>query len=160
MWYHIILNKIGSHAQKMTLIQQKCHLQLYYYINFPISEYLSSDQQITLARANNKMVWFYIKISTFESIYLKSLQSGQKFELSISNYMWPHFSFPMSDHIFIFLVTYLIYIFFFLYVAIFQLLWRQEGVGIYCRLIPDWIKLNQARILFTTQYRMWIHNEL
>ena len=46
-----------------------------------------------------------------------------------------------------------LYFLFLSYVAIFHLLWRWEGVGIYCKLIPYWIESTPARILFPTQYR-------
>ena len=102
--------------------------------------------------------------SNFESIYfkyLKSLQSGSKYELIISNKMWQNvFRSEFVSYIFIFLVTYLVYIFLFLYVVIIHLLWWQDGVGIYCKLIPNWIILTQERILFTTQYRTVIQNQI
>ena len=59
---------------KISLIQQTCHQRSYYYVHLLISEYLPRDQQITLARINNKTVLFYTAIlffSTFESINLK-----------------------------------------------------------------------------------------
>ena len=33
-----------------------------------------------------------------------------------------------------------------------------QSVGIYCKLIPDWIKLTRARILFPAQYRTKFKN--
>ena len=103
--------------------------------------------------------WFFY---TFESIYIKyikSLQSGCKFELSISKNMQPHgFRSGVRSYIFIFLAKYLDYIFFFSYVTIFHLLWRREGVGIYCKLIPDWIESTRAWILFTDKYITGIQN--
>ena len=41
----------------------------------------------------------------------------------------------------------------FLYVIIIHLLLRGEGVGIYCKLIPDWIESIWAWISFPTQYK-------
>ena len=71
------------------------------------------------------------------------------------------FSDPKSDHIFYFiwLCTWFIFCFF-LYVVIFQLLWRREVVLIYCRLIPNWIEYTQAIILFHAQYIMVIQNQI
>ena len=58
------------------------------------------------------------------------------------------------DHIFhLFLLRTCLIFFFFLYVAIVHLLQIWEGVVIYCKLIPGWIKLNPARILFTAQWQ-------
>ena len=37
---------------------------------------------------------------------------------------------------------------FFLYVVIIHLLWRDEGVKIYCKLIPYWIESTRGQILF------------
>ena len=70
---------------------------------------------------------------------------------TICDYM---FSDTKSDHYFhIFgLRTWLIF-YFFMYVAIFHLLWRYEGVGIYCKLIPDWIESTPERIWSPAQYR-------
>ena len=61
---------------------------------------------------------------------------------------------PKSDHNFhVFqLSIWFIYIFL-LYVGIIHLLQRQKCVGIYYKLIPNWIKLTQSRIFFTTKYR-------
>ena len=102
--------------------------------------------------------------STFESIYLKYLkfiQSGRRFELRISNDMWPHvFRSKVVLYIFIFFVTYLVYIFFSSYVAIVHLLWRRLCVGIYCKLINDWIQLTRARILFPAHYKTGIQNQI
>ena len=83
----------SARVVQMSLMQQKCHQRMYYYLHLFISEYTSHYQQITLTRVKNKTVLFYRKFlyfSTFKSIYLKylkSLQSGHKFELVISNNM-------------------------------------------------------------------------
>ena len=64
--------------------------------------------------------------------------------------------------------TWFIYIFF-SYVVIIHLLRRGVVVGIYCPLIPDWIKLTQAQILFSCQmqnkdtepnYKYWLKDYL
>ena len=34
------------------------------------------------------------------------------------------------------------------------------SVGIYCKLIPDWIGLTRAQILFPDQWRTWIQNQI
>ena len=56
---------------------------------------------------------------------------------------------------------YIPYIFcLFLYEAILHLLQIWKGFGIYFKLIPDWIKSTQSRILFTPQYRTRIQNQI
>ena len=71
------------------------------------------------------------------------------------------FSYPKSDHIFSYfwLCTWFIY-FFLSCVVIVHLLQIQEGAGIYCKLNPNWIKSTQARILFLSQYRTGIQNQI
>ena len=71
------------------------------------------------------------------------------------------FSDPKLDNIlsYFWLRTWIIY-FFFSYVEIVYSLRRQEYVGIYCKLILYWIESTWARILFTAQYRMVIHNHI
>ena len=62
---------------------------------------------------------------------------------------------PESNHIFLYFTFKLRtwFIFCFLsYVVIIHLLWRGEGVGIYCKFIPDWIESTLAWISFPTQY--------
>ena len=61
-----------------------------------------------------------------------------------SNHIFLHFNFQLR--------TWFIFCIFF-YVLMMQLLQRGEGVGMYCKLIPDWIKSTQARIPFPAQYR-------
>ena len=120
---------------------------LYHYVDLLISLYLYCDWQSTLGRVKNKIVLFYMKIfpPTIKSIYLKylkSLQSGQKFELRISNDMWPHFSDPKSDqflHIFGYIPG--LYIFSYCMCKSSTFFEVTEGRGgVYCRLIPYWIK--------------------
>ena len=100
-------------------------------------------------------------ISNISNIY----KSESKFELSISNEMWKHvFRSAVGSNIFAFFsyfsVTYLVSIFFFLYVVITHLLWRGEGLGIYCKLIPDWIKSTWAQISFPAPCRARIQNQI
>ena len=104
---------------KISLMQKKYHWWLYYYVHFLISEYLPHDRQSMLAHFNNKTVLFYtaVFLYTLESIhlkYLKSLQSVHKFELIISNDMWPHvFRYEVGSYIYsYYFVTYLSYILF------------------------------------------------
>ena len=97
---------MSARMLKNIIIQKNCHRRLYYYINLLISEYPSRDRQSTIIHFNNKTVLFYTTVwflFTFESMYLKyikSPQSGQKFEPRISNDMWPHFSDTKLDHTF------------------------------------------------------------
>ena len=71
------------------------------------------------------------------------------------------FSDPKSDHIFShFSVTFLVYIFFFSYVVIHHLFRIRGGVGIYCKLINYWIESTQAQILFPSQCRSGIQNQI
>ena len=99
----------------------------YYYVYSLMYHYLTCDQQTTLTYVNNKMVLFYKTVFfIFKFIYLnhiKSLQSGRKFEPSISNDMLPHFSDPNLDHTFyiFWLHTWIIFLFF-SYVTIVNLL--------------------------------------
>ena len=66
-----------------------------------------------------------------------------------------------SDHIFsYFLVTYLVYIYIFSFVVIMHLLRRGGGIGIYCQLIPNLIKLTRSQILFLTQCMSRIQNQI
>ena len=64
------------------------------------------------------------------------------------------FSEQKSDNIFnvFWLRTWIIY-FFFVFVAIVYLIWRQECVGIQYKLIPDSIKLTPSGIVYPIQYR-------
>ena len=70
--------------------------------------------------------------STFESMYLKylkSLQSGHKFELRISDDMWQHdFIYEVRSYIFIFLVTCIVYILFLVLCGNCPLLLKKRGV--------------------------------
>ena len=96
-----------------------------------IYHYITQNCQSAIMRVKNKMVFISHEsfvFFTFESIYLKSLkylQSRQKFELKISNNIWPHVfrSGVLSYNFHVWLVYY-----FFLYAAIFQFLWIWEGV--------------------------------
>ena len=115
-------------CSKISSIQQKYHQRSYCYIHFLISEYLLRDLQSTLARVNNKTVLILNNIifSTFESIYLKSLQSGKKIEPRISNVMGLHvFRSEFGSYFsYFWLHTWLIFCFFF-YVVNFYLIWRR-----------------------------------
>ena len=141
MILNVFLNKQIIKRDKILLIQRKCHWQ--YFVYFLISEYVSFNQQIHARdRWNENVIDGFSQF--FESIYLKylePLQYERKYEISISNKIWQHVfrsgSRMIYFHIFVFSVTYLVYIFFFLYVVIIHLLRREGGAGIYCRLIPD-----------------------
>ena len=112
---HVNLNKVGPH-DKMSSMQKKWHWR--YYINFLISEYLSYNQQNTLAIDGMKISsMVFIDFESKYLKYLKSLQYEQKSELRISNEMWKYVfrSDPESDQIyftFSFSVTYMVYILF------------------------------------------------
>ena len=100
-----------------------------------------------------------------ESLYLKypkSLQSERKYELSVSNEMWQHvFRSGFGSYIFTFFQLHNWFIFyFFSYLVIIHLLRRGEFVGIYCKLIPDWIESTWARILFPAQCRAGTQNQI
>ena len=146
-------------CSKMSLMWQNFHFQSYYYVNFLISQYLPCDLKITIARVIINTVLFYTTVffSAFESIYLKyikSLQSGWKFEPSISNDVWPHvFRSEVGLYFPYFWLRIWLIFCFFLYVTIFHLLRRREGIGIYCKLITYWIESNLSRILLPAQYR-------
>ena len=159
MWSHINLNKVGSRGQ-ISYMQKKCHW--WYHVNLLISEYISRYQKRMLAIDAKKIT--LMVFSNFKSIYLKhvkSLQSGRKIEFSISNDMWPHvFRSEVGLYIFIFWLHTCFILCFLLYVVIFHLIRRRGFVGIYRKLIPDWIESTRARILFTAQYRTGIQNQI
>ena len=103
------------------------------------SSYLNIYHVIGKARSRSMQQNFHQHFfSTFESnisnLYYQNLNLSLAYQ-TICNHM---FSYPKSDHIFshFWLRTWLIF-FFFLYVEIFHLLRRWEGVVIYCKLIPD-----------------------
>ena len=102
------------------------------------------------ARACQQQDGFILHDSFFStSEYIKYIKSGRKFQLCISNDIWPHvFISEVRSYIFMFLVAYLGYIFF-SYMSIVHLLWRREGIGIYCKLIHVLIELTRARIFFS-----------
>ena len=98
MLSHINLNKVGLRGQ-MLLKQRKYHWQ--YHVNLLIYEHIFRDWQRRLAIDATKTQ--PTVFSNFESIYLKhlkSLQSGQNNEPSISKNMSPHFSDSKSDQTF------------------------------------------------------------
>ena len=92
------------------------------------------------------LIFFWIDISQISKIWKNANLSYQ----TICDHM---FSYPTSDHSFhtFWLSNWLIFCLF-SYVENFHLIQRQGGVGIYCRLITNWIELNQARIWFPAQY--------
>ena len=157
MALRIILNKVGLCGQILSM-QWNSSTVLRTFPPIPISIPWSTNHTHNKCKKNVMKIF-----STFKSIclkYLKSLHFGQKIESDISNDMWPHvFRSEVRSYIFIFLVTYLAYIIF-SYVIIFHLLRRMEGVGIYYKLISDWIKLTRARRIFTAQYRTGIQNQI
>ena len=148
------LNKVGA-----SLVEQKCHQR--YYINVPISAYLSFNlqEQLAIDEAGSQSMEpkrYRRVLSIFKSRYLKYLkyiESNRTFELSISNEMWQYvFRSVVRSYIFTFYWVRTWFIFcFFSYVAIIHSLRRGGGVGIYCPLILDWIESIQAQILFYLQ---------
>ena len=93
----------------------------------------------------------FLQTTSSWQFFLWFWKSEQKYEVSISNKMWQNDfrSNPESNNIFLHftfqLRTWFIFCFF-LYVVIIHLIWRGECVGIYCKLIPDWIESTQAWI--------------
>ena len=94
----------------------------------------------------------------FPTVHSLILKIRIKSKLSISNKLWQNAfrSDPESNHIFLHLTFQLRTWFIsclFSYVVIIHLLRRGEGVGIYSKLIPAWIKSIRAWISFPSQYR-------
>ena len=164
-WEYIVCSRVKLNkvffCDNMSSMEQKCHQC--YYVNLLIFEYISCNQQGRLvidgtgswSMKRKISLTGLIDFSNHDISNISNLyKSERKFELSISNEMWQKISDPESDHIFhIFqLHTWFIYIYF-LYVVIIHLLRRGNHIGIYCKLIPDWIKSTRAQILFPAQYR-------
>ena len=158
---HIKLNKFGLRG-KMSPMQQKCHWG--YYVNLLISEYLSYSQQVKLATDGKKchrgvlLIFLNQFISNISNLY----NLEENLRLSYQTKRDIIFSDPESDYIFPFFFfqfrTWFIY-FFFLYARMIHLLRRGECVGIYCKLITNWIESTQARIFFLAQYKAGIQNQ-
>ena len=157
---YVFLDKVDSHAQNaidMTI----CFINIVLICSLPYIS-LSTPLFTKHAQACHQQDGFFILqnicvLFTFESIYLKYLkylQSEQTFESIITNNIWTHFYYRKSDYTFhvFWLHNWLIY-FFFLYMAIFHIIWWQEGVGIHRKLITDWIELAPSIILVTTQLK-------
>ena len=134
----------SAQVLKIWSIQQNCHWRSHYYIYFNISEYLPHDKQITLVHANNITVLFYrtVFIYILSNQYISNIYNIYNLDekLSLSSQ-------TICDHIFQIRLRIILSIFFgyvtllyfFSYVEIFHLLWRGGGVGIYYKLILNWI---------------------
>ena len=143
----------------MLLIQQNCHQRSYYCLHFLISEYLPRDWKITLACVNNNTILFCTTV--FSLLLTQSIWNISNLYNPDKNSIWTYqmicdqiCSDPKSDNIFSYywLLNWLIY-FFLSYVEIVHLSQIWEGVGIYGKLIPNWIKSTRARILFPAKFR-------
>ena len=142
-------------------MQQKYHQR--YYVNLLIYKYISCNQQGRIAIDGTKTpLTGFIDfdnhyIPNISNLYNPNVNMSLASQTKCDNMFFD----TESDHIFShFPVTYLVYIFFLSYVVIIHLLWRGEGVGIYCKLIPDWIKYTRVQILFLTQCRAGIQNQI
>ena len=95
-------------------------------------------------------VFLYLRLNTYISNISNIYNTDHNSSLEYQTIWYHMFSYTKSDHNFhIFqLHTWIIFCFF-LYVEIFYVIQRWEGVGIHCKLIPDWIKLDLARILIS-----------
>ena len=99
-------------------------------------------------------VLFHLLSNTCISDIWNIYNLDENFSLAYQTMCYHMFSYTKADHTFhVFQLQNWLILFLFLYVQIFHLLWRQEGVGIYCKFIPNWIKSMPARILFPVQYR-------
>ena len=160
MWSYVNLNKVGSGGQ-IPYMQIKFHQRYYMYLF--ISWYLSCDKQSTLAINATKIAQtvFSLLLNKYISNITDIYNPGINLSWT-SQTIYDHmFSDPNSDHIFSYFRLHTCIIFcFFLWVVIFHLLRREEGVGIYCKLILNWIELTRARILFPVQYRTGIHKKI
>ena len=112
---YIFLNKVGLCAQKYHKYDGNV-INILFYDHYLISYYCTRDQQSMLTRFNNKTVFilhasFLIQVWTHIRQISKYLQSGTKFEHSISNNTWPHiFRSEAGLYFTFFLVMYLDYI--------------------------------------------------
>ena len=142
----------------MSSIWQNCHRRSYYYVQFRISFYLPQDWQSTLARVKKKTVLFYTNVFfLYFRINISQISTVSTTWIQIRAYrikLYVTTCFKVQIWIIIFIVLGYVPGFFSLfYVPIVHLIRRWGGAGIYCKLIPDWIKLTPWRILFSNQYR-------
>ena len=159
MWSHVNLNKVGSCGQ-ISFIQKKCHWLSN--VNFLISTYLPCDLQKLLVIDAVKIPLTVLLllnqyISNISNIYNPDVNLSLAY-LTICDHM---FSYPKSYNIFSYFWLHTWHIFcFFSYVVIVLLLQRRKGVRIYCKLISSWIESTWERILFPTQYKTVIQNNI
>ena len=138
---------------------KKIYIRLYYHISFPN---ISISIQWTTKHNNTcqqQYGLFYTPVLIFFTLktiylkYIKSLRYGQNSSLASQN-VTKCFQIRIQIILFMFLGYLLEFIFCkFLHMVIVHLLRRWEGVVIYYKLIPNWIKYTTVRIIFTTQYR-------
>ena len=157
MWSHIILNNVGWHAQKCHRFDKTVTDGRITTYNF---SYLNIYPKIDKARSHVStkrrfyftlifFLYFRINISQISTV---STTWTQIWAYCIKLYVTT--CFQMRIWIIIFIVLGYVPGFFSLfYVPIVHLIRRWGGAGIYCKLIPDWIKLTPWRILFSNQYR-------
>ena len=129
--------------------------------NLLISIYLSYSQQGTLMIHGMKMLstvfigYLNQCISNISNLYNTNVNMSLESQMKCDNIL----SDPKSDHISShFSVTYLVYIYFFSYMIITHLIWRGQGVGIYCKLIINVIELTRTQMLFPAQCRSETQN--
>ena len=128
-----------------------------YYLHSLISHYLPCDWQSKLMHVSNNIYLFFTRyFFLFVQIHLSQIFTilTKIWAYDFKQYVTAcfHILSCIIISIFFWLRTCLIYILF-AYVTIFCIIWRQEGVRIHYKSIPEWIKLTQAIIILPTQYR-------
>ena len=149
-WYYMsfLWTKQIIKRTKMSLMQKCFHQR--YYVNFLVSEYLSFNLQSHAPDwwEKNVIDGYFPDFSNqnISNIYNPnknlSLAFQTKCEIMFSDLGVGSYIFTSC---FSQLRTWFIFCFF-PYVVIINLLQREEGVGIHCKLMPDWIESNQARL--------------
>ena len=143
----------------MSSIQQIRQQRSYYYVYLFIYKYPTCDWQITLTRVNNNKIFILHDnfFFNFKLIYISNISSLYNTENNWANNLKQYVTACFQIRSWFILSIFFdyvpgLYIYFFLCVEIFHLLQIRVGVRIYCKLIPDWIKLTPSRILLTSQY--------
>ena len=136
---HVLKNSIDMTKNVINIVLQFLFPSTSLYTSWPTKYALACNQQEGFYFTRHFcFLYFWIHVSQISQI---STICTKLLKPSISNNIWPHISDLKLDHIIylFWLRTWLIFCFF-SYVEIFHLLWRREGVGIYRKLIINWIE--------------------
>ena len=149
MWLHV--NRIDAANISSTVLRKFPHI----WISTPLSTKYDCDW------CNKNFIDnFYLLLNQYISNIYNVYNPGVNLSLAYQIMCDHMFSDPKSDHIFSYLCLHTWFIFcFFLYLVIVHLIRRRGGVGIYCKLTPDWTISTREKILFPSQYIMGIQNQ-